>query len=145
MAEGGRFGIGSDSNVLIGLPDELRQLEYSQRLAGHARNVLAKPDNRTDAALFDTAATGGNAALGVSGGGITAGAAADFVALDAEHCLAGRQEKRRRARRLDLRRRHARRKVWVRGRLVVEAGCHVARDAIAKRFRKAMMELTADW
>ncbi|TIX98467.1 MAG: formimidoylglutamate deiminase, partial [Mesorhizobium sp.] len=38
---GGRFGVGSDSNVQIGLPDELRQLEYSQRLAHHARNVLA--------------------------------------------------------------------------------------------------------
>ena len=37
---GGRFGIGSDSNVLIGVADELRQLEYSQRLAHRERNVL---------------------------------------------------------------------------------------------------------
>ncbi|WP_292554079.1 formimidoylglutamate deiminase, partial [Mesorhizobium sp.] len=41
VEHGGRFGVGSDSNVLIGLPDELRQLEYSQRLAHRARNVLA--------------------------------------------------------------------------------------------------------
>lgn len=41
IAAGGRFGVGSDSNVLIGLPDELRQLEYSQRLLHRARNVLA--------------------------------------------------------------------------------------------------------
>ena len=39
---GGRFGIGTDSNVLIGVADELRQLEYSQRLAHRARNVLGK-------------------------------------------------------------------------------------------------------
>ena len=39
---GGRFGIGSDSNVLIGVADELRQLEYSQRLAHRARNVLGR-------------------------------------------------------------------------------------------------------
>ncbi|TIL62016.1 MAG: formimidoylglutamate deiminase, partial [Mesorhizobium sp.] len=38
VEHGGRFGVGSDSNVLIGLPDELRQLEYSQRLAHRARN-----------------------------------------------------------------------------------------------------------
>ena len=44
---GGRFGIGSDSNVLIGVADELRQLEYSQRLRHRARNVMA-PAERVD-------------------------------------------------------------------------------------------------
>ncbi|MGB3539795.1 MAG: formimidoylglutamate deiminase, partial [Mesorhizobium sp.] len=52
MERGGRFGIGSDSNVLIGLPDELRQLEYSQRLAHRARNVLAAPGQSNGRALF---------------------------------------------------------------------------------------------
>ena len=41
IAAGGRYGIGSDSNVLIGVADELRQLEYAQRLAQRARNVAA--------------------------------------------------------------------------------------------------------
>ena len=41
FARGGGFGLGSDSNVLIGVADELRQLEYSQRLAFRARNVMA--------------------------------------------------------------------------------------------------------
>jgi formimidoylglutamate deiminase len=149
MAEGGRFGIGSDSNVLIGVSDELRQLEYSQRLARHARNVLARPGQSNGRALFDAAQAGGSAALGVSGdgtaAGIAAGAAANFVALDAAHVsLAGKSDDAvldawifAGGTRVE--------KVWVRGRLVVEAGRHVARDAIAKRFRKAMMELTADW
>ncbi|TIO13820.1 MAG: formimidoylglutamate deiminase, partial [Mesorhizobium sp.] len=61
---GGRFGVGSDSNVLIGLADELRQLEYSQRLAHRARNVLAVASGSTGRALFDAALDGGSAALG---------------------------------------------------------------------------------
>ncbi|WP_292274058.1 formimidoylglutamate deiminase, partial [Mesorhizobium sp.] len=64
IEHGGRFGIGSDSNVLIGLPDELRQLEYSQRLAHRARNVLARAGGSTGRALFDAALDGGSIALG---------------------------------------------------------------------------------
>ncbi|TIS49274.1 MAG: formimidoylglutamate deiminase, partial [Mesorhizobium sp.] len=64
IEHGGRFGVGSDSNVLIGLPDELRQLEYSQRLAHRARNVLARAGGSTGRALFDAALDGGSIALG---------------------------------------------------------------------------------
>jgi len=46
-AASGKFGIGSDSNVLIGIGDELRQYEYSQRLLHRARNVLAKNEGST--------------------------------------------------------------------------------------------------
>src|SRR6202035_588539 len=63
----GIFGVGSDSNVLIGLTDELRQLEYSQRLSLRARNVLASGDiTSTGRALFDGALRGGSQALGVT-------------------------------------------------------------------------------
>ncbi|TIX55909.1 MAG: formimidoylglutamate deiminase, partial [Mesorhizobium sp.] len=64
VEHGGRFGVGSDSNVLIGLPDELRQLEYSQRLTHRARNVLAVAGGSAGRALFDAALDGGSAALG---------------------------------------------------------------------------------
>ena len=50
--------------MLIGVPDELRQLEYSQRLAHRARNVLAPPGQSNGRALFDAALAGGSAALG---------------------------------------------------------------------------------
>ncbi len=50
-AAGGKFGVGSDSNVLIGIGDELRQLEYSQRLLHRARNVLAENEGSTGRAL----------------------------------------------------------------------------------------------
>jgi formiminoglutamate deiminase len=144
LSKGGRFGVGSDSNVLIGVGDELRQLEYSQRLHRQARNVLAKPGQSNGRALFEAAVAGGSAALGVAGDGIAAEAAADFVALDPSGVtLAGKRGDAvldawifAAATRPD--------RVWVRGRLLVENGRHVARDAIAGRFREAMLQLAAE-
>ncbi len=66
LERGGAFGVGSDSNVLIGVADELRQLEYSQRLAHRARNVLAQPGQSNGRALFDAAVIGGAQALGTT-------------------------------------------------------------------------------
>jgi cytosine/adenosine deaminase-related metal-dependent hydrolase len=63
VAAGGRFGIGSDCNVAIGVGDELRQLEYSQRLSHGSRNMLARVGGSTGRALFDAAHAGGVAAL----------------------------------------------------------------------------------
>ncbi|HEY8948566.1 MAG TPA: formimidoylglutamate deiminase [Rhizomicrobium sp.] len=92
MEAGGHFGIGSDSNVLIDLAEELRILEYGQRLSLRARNVLAPAAGRsTGRALFDSVLTGGYQALGVCSFGLRAGAPADLVSLNATHpALAGR-------------------------------------------------------
>jgi len=143
LENGGRFGIGSDSNVLIGLADELRQLEYSQRLARQARNVLARPGQSNGRALFDAAVAGGNVALGAGGGGLAEGAPADFVSLDPSHpTLAGKDEDAI----LDAWIFAGGAKVdstWVRGQKLVEGGRHIRTDAIAKRFRKVMMDLAA--
>jgi len=138
FAAGGRCGVGSDSNVLIGLPDELRQLEYSQRLFHRARNVLAAPGGSTGRALFDGALVGGAAALGAETG-IAAGKAADFVSVKTRHGLdlegdalldgwifANGAE-------VDC--------VWVHGRKQVEGGRHVAREAIGRRFTATMRAL----
>jgi formiminoglutamate deiminase len=46
IAAGGTLGIGTDSNVLISAREELRSLEYSQRLRDRARNVLAAQSRR---------------------------------------------------------------------------------------------------
>ena len=91
----GRFGIGSDSNILLDGAEELRILEYSQRLALRARNVLASAEGRsTGRSLLDDALSGGARALhSVLGSGakvpgtgaLKVGAAADIVTLDARH------------------------------------------------------------
>src|SRR6185312_9189200 len=81
----GRFGIGSDSNVLIDAAEELRVLEYGQRLAHRARNVMAPGEGiSTGGTLYRAALAGGTQALGI-------GEAADFVSLDTGHpALIGR-------------------------------------------------------
>ena len=63
LAAGGAFGVGSDSNVLIGAAAELRQLEYAQRLRDRARNLFARGGGSTGRALYDGALAGGAQAL----------------------------------------------------------------------------------
>ena len=91
LAAGGRFGVGSDSNVDVSAPGELRMLEYSQRLAHRARNVCAAgPGRSTGRSLFDAALEGGRQATGRRVGRIEAGSRADLVTLDRSHpALAG--------------------------------------------------------
>jgi formiminoglutamate deiminase len=135
---GGALAIGSDSNILIGISDELRQLEYSQRLAHRARNVIAPKGGSTGRMLLEQALAGGGAAL-QAGTGIAPGHPADLMSLLPRHETgllgdnlvdawifaqgAG----------VDC--------VWVNGHKQVEAGRHHRRDPVARGFRKAMLEL----
>jgi formimidoylglutamate deiminase len=93
LAAGGRFGVGTDSNVLVGVTDELRQLEYGQRLKHLQRNVLSgRPGLSTGRMLFDHALAGGARALAQPAVGLQPGARADIVALNTTHpSLAGRR------------------------------------------------------
>ncbi len=87
MAERGRIGIGSDSNVRLDAAEELRLLEYGQRLEQRARNVLAAAGGAsTGRSLFEAALEGGWQALqggaaGAVGPGLAVGAALDLVTL----------------------------------------------------------------
>jgi formiminoglutamate deiminase len=64
LAAGGRFGIGSDSNIQIDPAAEMRQLEYGQRLARRGRNVMAlRPGESTGRRIFESALAGGAQAL----------------------------------------------------------------------------------
>jgi formimidoylglutamate deiminase len=139
---GGRFGVGSDSNVLVGLPDELRQLEYSQRLLHRLRNVLAAPGASTGRNLFERAARGGAHALGASPAGLTPGAPADFVSLE---CRLG-GDAYSGDRMLDawiFTRSVAVDCVWVAGRKRVAKGRHFEADAVRRRFAATVEKLVA--
>jgi formimidoylglutamate deiminase len=89
---GGRFGIGTDSNVATSPVEELRWLEYGQRLTARARNLAeTKIGASTGAQLYRTALAGGAQALGRPIGALAPGMRADIVVLDADHpALAGR-------------------------------------------------------
>ena len=140
---GGRFGVGSDSNILIGVPDELRQLEYSQRLLYRSRNVMAPANGSTGRTLIEHALAGGAALTGEPEHGLQVGAAANFVSLDDRHpVLVGRHGDAI----LDawiFASKNIVDCVWVRGEKRVEAGRHVRRAAIERRFRAAMEDLLA--
>lgn len=86
LGASGRWSIGSDSHVGRSWPEELRLLEYSQRLALRQRNVAARAalTESSAAALFEGALEGGSAAAGVPLAGLAAGQRADFMVLDAE-------------------------------------------------------------
>ncbi len=85
LAAGGAFGIGSDSNVRISLTEELRTLEYSQRLRDIARNVMVAKDGSVGQSIYVGAALGGAQALGRKSGQILVGNLADLTAIDLSH------------------------------------------------------------
>jgi cytosine/adenosine deaminase-related metal-dependent hydrolase len=137
----GRFGVGSDSNIQIGAADELRMLEYSQRLRRHTRNVFANEGESTGARIYSEALKGGAQALGRDIGAIEVGKRADVVVLDATHpdvtgidtaldayvFVAGTGLVQ---------------SVMVGGEKVVADGRHKQHDAIAARYRKVIERLS---
>ncbi|GBR68967.1 N-formimino-L-glutamate deiminase [Gluconobacter kanchanaburiensis NBRC 103587] len=82
--EAGRFGIGSDSNVLISPWEELRLLEYGQRLVTQTRCASLPVDvlGSTGGWLYRQALEGGRQACGLDSWGLVAGARADLCVLD---------------------------------------------------------------
>jgi formiminoglutamate deiminase len=137
----GRFGIGTDSNILIDAAQELRTMEYAQRLSLRARNVLAPEAGRsTGRSLFDSALTGGFQALGIAIYGITEGAPSDIVVLDADDPgFAGRSGDTI----LDswLFARGTLDSVWKQGIKVVSRGRHHSRDAITRRYKETLSRI----
>lgn len=84
----GGWGIGSDSHVTVDAAEELRMLEYSQRLATRRRNIGAsEAQPHVATALTLAAVAGGAAASGRAIGGLAVGQRADLVLLDATHPL----------------------------------------------------------
>jgi formimidoylglutamate deiminase len=85
LRDGGRFGVGTDSNTVIDPFAEIRQLEWFQRLRLRRRNVLVDETQRpVGQRLWCAAAEGGAQALAQPTGAIAAGMRADLIVLDAD-------------------------------------------------------------
>ncbi|MDU8925851.1 formimidoylglutamate deiminase [Alisedimentitalea sp. MJ-SS2] len=142
LRAGGRFGVGSDSNVHVTLFGELSMLEYSQRLRDRGRAVLAD-ERSTGRVLFEEVARGGAQAAARGSGGLAVGQVADILGVESDNeFLCGRGGDAA----LDTlifggRGRECIREVWSAGRHVVKGGRHLTRGAIVQRFRGVMDEL----
>jgi len=136
---GGRYGVGSDSNVAIDAAGELRMLEYGQRLIVRERNVLAGQSRSSGRTMVEAAVAGGAQALGVPVVGLVAGASADIASVDAGHpSLAGRRGDAILDSWIFATGRGAVDCVWRRGALVVRGGRHVAREQVVQQYKHAL-------
>ena len=143
LAAGGRFGVGTDSNIQIDAAAELRQLEYEQRLARGARNVMTMQEGEsTGRRLFASALAGGAQALRQPIGSLAAGLRADIVVLDESHPdLASRYGDEWLDAWTFVAGRTAVKTVLVGGEIVVEAGRHRMWPAIEERYKVVIANL----
>jgi formimidoylglutamate deiminase len=143
LAQGGRWGIGSDSHVSQSPVEELRWLEYGQRLVHQRRNVAATPARRDVALnLWQDALLGGAQAAGRPVGALVQGRRADLLVLDAAHPnLDGVRESEVLGRLVFCGNDNLVRDVLAGGRWVVQGGRHMAQEAIGRRYRQALQQL----
>ncbi|MDE0304350.1 MAG: formimidoylglutamate deiminase [Albidovulum sp.] len=145
FAYAGSFGLGTDSNVRISLAEEMRMLEYSQRLRDRSRLLIAEEGKSVGRCLFAAALSGGALAAGRNSGRIAQGAWADLFSLCAEGVeLAGRAADEI----LDAfvfsggDRRIG--DVWSAGRHMVRNGRHIGRDGIVSNYRRTLEKLESE-
>jgi formimidoylglutamate deiminase len=142
LANSGKIGIGSDSNIRIALAEELRTLEYSQRLRDKRRNIMATETASVGRQLWQMVTTGGHQAMGRQGGTIHIGELADLVALNSDtldlisitgdrilDSLVVAGDNRMIS------------EVWSAGRHMVTGGRHIHHDAICARYAKQVQHL----
>ncbi|MGO1074735.1 formimidoylglutamate deiminase [Inquilinus sp. CA228] len=145
LAAGGALGIGSDSHISVGVIEELRWLEYGQRLSHRKRGVAGGPGRPSvGATLFQAAIDGGARAVGRATGRIEAGARADLVVLDRNHpALIGRKGDTLLDSFVFAGNDSPIRHVMAGGRWRVRDGRHADEAAVATRYRQVMAALLA--
>jgi formimidoylglutamate deiminase len=143
IAAGGVFGIGSDSHVSQSPVEELRWLEYGQRLARQQRNIAVDDACRdVGTYLWRQALRGGAQASGRAVGKLEAGRRADLLVLDSAHPnLDGVDADEVLGRFLFCGNDNLVRDVLAGGRWVVRGGRHADQDAIARNYTQAVRAL----
>jgi len=142
LKAGGRFAIGSDSNVRISVAEELRLLEYNERLRSGQRNVLTTADTTCGRFLYQHAAMSGAATLGQPVGRLEAGYRADLLELDASHeLLVGREPDAALDSWIFAGDNSMLNSVWVAGQRVVDRGHHVAEAESRNNFVRTLLDI----
>ncbi|CAN5379391.1 formimidoylglutamate deiminase [soil metagenome] len=140
----GAMSIGTDSHISVSPAEDLRQLEYSQRLRDRTRNALAGgPGQSTGRSLFDKALAGGAQAMAQKIGRIAVGYRADFVVLDPDHpSLIGRSGDQALDSWIFSGGAPCVRDVYVAGKQVVADRHHIDEERILNAFRATVARLT---
>ena len=142
LQNNGSIAIGSDSNVRISLVEELRTLEYSQRLRDKSRAALATNEQSTGRRLLEEIYKGGARAAGRKTGRIEKGFYADLLAIDTTHIdLTGRTDDTLLDSYIFSGDDCMVSEVWSAGRHVVKNGKHISHDKITDAYRKATNKL----
>jgi formimidoylglutamate deiminase len=145
LASGGAFGIGSDSHISVSPVEELRLLEYGQRLTLRRRNVLSGGSNSPSvgATLYQGALAGGARALGRPIGRLAPGYRADLVVLDGDlPTLAAKTGDALLDSMVFAGNVNPVRDVMVGGRWVVRDGRHGDEDAVCSAYVRVLGDLT---
>lgn len=142
IADGGLWGIGSDSHACVDAAEELRLLEYGQRLTKQRRNVLASAAHPQVAdAMWLSAVAGGARASGRSIGGLRVGQQADLVHLSAFDDAGLSASQRLASHVFATHGTRGVRDVWVAGRQRVHEGQHASAGRAAEAFIAARTHL----
>jgi formimidoylglutamate deiminase len=146
LAASGRLAVGGDSHIAVDPAEELKAMEYSQRLSLRRRNVAANAAQpHTAARLWSLAASGGAQALGLGAGAVAAGSRADLVVIDTGHIsLAGRDGEQALDSYVFVAGKNAVRDVMVAGAWVVKDRHHADEDAAARNYRAAVARVLTD-
>ncbi|PSL18917.1 formimidoylglutamate deiminase [Shimia abyssi] len=142
MNSQGKISIGSDSNIIISLAEEMRVLDTTQRLRDKTRAALATDNHSTGRRIFSSICEGGALAAGRGSGQIAVGQWADLVALDMQHRnLFGLREDTILDAFAFTGDSSMVQDVWSAGRHMVRGGQHIHRDEIIASYKKAVSEL----
>lgn len=141
--EGGNFAIGSDSHITVSVVEELRWLEYVQRLIYQERTLIKSHDiPSVGATLFDRTTKGGAQALGRKTGKIEIGHRADFLVLDSDlPYMTGKLRDHILDAAIFASNKNPVKDVMAGGRWVVKNRHHKREEMILEKFRKVMAKL----
>ncbi len=142
LSHGGRIAIGSDSHISINPFEELRWLEYGQRLVKQSRNIASLRNSHVGRELFERALEGGAQASGQAPAGLCVGAPADLVALyEEDPMLVGHSDESRLDALIFSGYRLPIERVMVHGEWCVIDGDHVSRQAARDGFAASLERL----
>ena len=145
LANDGGFGIGTDSNIRIALAEELRGLEYSQRLRDKRRIIVSGDSPSVGRTLFDNTCRGGAKALAHGAGILGVGSPADILGLDETVAdLAMYKGDQILDSFVFCGNNNFVKNLWVGGRHIVQQGQHFAHDSITASYHNVMKRLILD-